>query len=186
VSAPPTRPQRLDRQGLAWAKVRAHCVERGLPTPEQVACPLGEHPENMRRWGAGVSQRGGAATVCAGAFLAVSPTACVSLTVSPTVSPSPSLPLCLPHRLSHCVSLAVSTTVSLSPSLQRVSLTVSPTVSPSPSLPLHVSPSPSLPLCLPRRLYHCVSLTVSPTCLPHRLSHCVSLTVSPTVSPSPS
>jgi hypothetical protein len=84
------------------------------------------------------------------------------------VSPSPSLPRCLPHRLSHCASL-----------------TVSPTV----------PPSLSLPLCLPHRLSHCASLTVSPTappspslplCLPHRLSHCASLTVSPTVTPSPS
>ena len=29
---------------------------------------------------------------------------CASLTVCPTVSPSPSVPLCLPRRLSHCVS----------------------------------------------------------------------------------
>jgi hypothetical protein len=48
----------------------------------------------------------------------------VVLRLCAQVPPSPSLPLCLPHRLSHCVSL-----------------TVSPTV----------SPSPSLPLCLPRR-----------------------------------
>jgi hypothetical protein len=55
---------------------------------------------------------------------------CVSLAVSPTVSPSPSLPLCLSHRLFHCVSLTVSPTGRPSPS------TVSPTVSLSPCLSL--------------------------------------------------
>jgi hypothetical protein len=53
---------------------------------------------------------------------------CVSLPVSPTVSPS----LCLPPRVSHCVSHCVS-------------LPVSPTVSPS--------------LCLPPRVSHCTTRT---------------------------
>jgi hypothetical protein len=91
------------------------------------------------------------------------------------VSPSPSLPLCLPHCGSHCVSLTFSPTVS--PSLwlslclpHLLSHCVSPTVA------LTVSPSPSLPLCLPHCGSHCVSLTFSPTvslplwlslCLPH-------------------
>jgi hypothetical protein len=107
----------------------------------------------------------------------------VSLTVSPpclalslpragavsTVSPSPCLSLCLPHRLSHGVA-------------HRVSLTVSLTVSP-PCLALSLSHAQvQSPPCLPHRVSHCVSLTVSLTvsptlcycpCLPHRLSNCV-------------
>jgi hypothetical protein len=61
------------------------------------------------------------------------------------VSPSPSLPLCLPHCGSHCVSL-----------------TFSPTV----------SPSLWLSLCLPHLLSHCVSPTVALTVSP---SHKVAL-----------
>jgi hypothetical protein len=91
----------------------------------------------------------------------------------------------IPHRLSRCVSLIVSPAVSPSLCLSHcVPHTVSPAVSPSSCLPLclphcvphtvspAVSPSSCLPLCLP----HCVSLTVSPTpslplCPPHRVSH---------------
>jgi hypothetical protein len=89
---------------------------------------------------------------------------CVSLPVSPTVSPS----LCLPPRVSHCISLTVSPSPCLPLYLPHcVSLPVSPTVSPS--------------LCLPPRVSHCISLTVSPSpCLPLYLPHCVSLPVSPT------
>jgi hypothetical protein len=77
-------------------------------------------------------------------------------TLAGQVGVSSCRPLCPSHRLSHCVSSTVSPTVSLSPSLPlspTVSLlTVSPTVSLSPSLspslPLSptVSPSPPLPV----------------------------------------
>jgi hypothetical protein len=102
--------------------------------------------------------------------------------VSLTVYPSPSLPLCLSHRLSHCASrcvlLTVSPPVPLSPSLPLcLSLCPAHRLSPcasltfSPTVPLAVSCSPSLPLCLSHRLSHCAS-------------RCVLLTVSPTVSSS--
>jgi WD40 repeat protein len=103
--------------------------------------------------------------------------------VALTLSPSPILPLGLPHQSSHCVSLTNPPTVSPSPSSHWVSLTILPLCLPHQSShwvsltnPPTVSPSPSS---------HWVSLTILPLCLPHQSSHCVSLTNPPTGSPSP-
>jgi hypothetical protein len=75
-------------------------------------------------------------------------------TECPTVSPSPSLPLCL----SHCVSLIAS-----------------PTVSPSPSFLLCLSH------CASHRLSHCVSLAASPTVSPTVFTPALSPAVPPSL-----